>query len=162
MRDNDREFTIHRIDDQNWQWQEVHATIFSHTKKVRQPGEPLQSSFKFRNPAQEQTLHFVLSAENAVISEISLEINHHQEIQLPMHLEKGQRLLYSGEDQLWVLDAQWNRLKSHKVSPSDFKVKTGNNTLGVDCRFTKDEAEAQLKLEIKTLGKTQKVSLPNT
>ena len=162
MRDNDREFTIHRIDDQNWQWQEVHATIFSHTKKVRQPGEPLQSSFKFRNPAQEQTLHFVLSAENAAISEISLEINHHQEIQLPMHLEKGQRLLYSGEDQLWVLDAQWNRLKSHKVSPSDFKVKTGNNTLGVDCRFTKDEAEAQLKLEIKTLGKTQKVSLPNT
>lgn len=162
MRDNDREFTLHRIDDQTWYWQEVHASIFSHQKKVRQPGEPLQSTFDFHNPARDQALQFVLSAENAAIREISLEINHHQKIQLPLSLKKGERLQYSGGNQLWVLDAQWNQLKSHKVSSSDFKVKTGDNTLGVDCRFKNAEAEAQLKLEIKTLGKSEKVSLPNT
>ena len=159
MRDNDREFTLHKIDAQNWHWQEVHASIFSHPIKVRQPGEPLQSTFEFRNPAPDQVLQFVLSAENAAISEISLEINHHQKIQLPLSLKKGQRLQYFGGDQLWVLDAQWNRLESHKVSPSDFKVKAGDNSLGVDCRFTKAEAAAQLKLEIKTLGKSEEVQI---
>ena len=153
---------LHKIDAQNWHWQEVHAFIFSHPIKVRQPGEPLQSTFEFLNPAPDQVLQFVLSAENAAISEISLEINHHQKIQLPLSLKKGQRLQYFGEDQLWVLDAQWNRLESHKVSPSDFRVKAGDNSLGVDCRFTKTEAAAQLKLEIKTLGKSEKVSIPNT
>lgn len=161
MLDNDREFTLHKIDAQNWYWQEVHASIFSHPMKVLQPGEPLQSTFEFHNPAPDQVLQFVLSAEKAAISEISLEINHHQKIQLPLSLKKGQRLQYKGGDQLWVLDAQWNRLKSHKVSPSDFRVKSGNNNLGVDGQFKNAEAAAQLKLEIKTLGKSQKISLPN-
>ena len=161
MRDNDREFTLHKTDAQNWHWQEVHAFIFSHPMKVRQPGEPLQSNFEFHNPAHDQVLQFILSAENAAISEISLEINHHQKIHLPLSLKKGQRLQYNGGDQLWLLDAQWNRLKSHKVSPSDFKVKSGNNSLGVDGQFKKGEAAAQLKLEIKTLGKSQKISLSN-
>ena len=161
MRDNDREFTLHKTDAQNWHWQEVHAFIFSHPMKVRQPGEPLQSNFEFHNPAHDQVLQFIISAENAAIREISLEINHHQKIHLPLSLKKGQRLQYNGGDQLWLLDAQWNRLKSHKVSPSDFKVKSGNNSLGVDGQFKKGEAAAQLKLEIKTLGKSQKISLSN-
>ena len=135
MRDNDREFTLHKTDAQNWHWQEVHAFIFSHPMKVRQPGEPLQSNFEFHNPAHDQVLQFIISAENAAIREISLEINHHQKIHLPLSLKKGQRLQYNGGDQLWLLDAQWNRLKSHKVSPSDFKVKSGNNSLGVDGQF---------------------------
>tara|TARA_B100000963_G_scaffold116381_1_gene101393 strand:+ start:1173 stop:3488 length:2316 start_codon:yes stop_codon:yes gene_type:complete len=162
MRDNEREFTINRIDSKNWYLQEVHAAIYSHPKKVRQPGEPLQSFFMFHNPANEQSLHFVISAENTEITEISLEINHYKKIQLPLSLKKGQRIQYSGEEKLWVLDAQWNRLKSYKVSPSDFMVKKGDNSLGVDCRFTKSEEEALLKLEVKTLDKTEKISLPNT
>ena len=158
MRDNEREFTINRIDGKNWHLQEVHTAIFSHPKKVRQPGEPLQSSFMFHNPAKDQTLHFLLSAENTAVTEISLEINQYKKIQLPVSLRKGERIQYSGEDKLWVLDAQWNRLKSYKVSPSDFNIKTGDNSLEVDCHFTKSEAEAQFKLEIKTLGKTEKIN----
>ncbi len=158
MRDNEREFTINRIDGKNWHLQEVHTAIFSHPKKVRQPGEPLQSSFMFYNPAKEQTLHFLLSAENTAVTEISLEINQYKKIQLPVNLNKGERIQYSGEDKLWVLDAQWNRLKSYEVSPSDFNIKTGDNSLEVNCHFTKSEAEAQLKLEIKTLGKTEKIN----
>ena len=112
----------------------------------------------FHNPAKEQTLHFLLSAKNTAVNEISLEINQYKKIQLPVSLRKGERIQYSGEDKLWVLDAQWNRLKSYKVSPSDFNIKTGDNSLEVDCHFTKSEAEAQLKLEIKTLGKTEKIN----
>ena len=132
MRDNDREFTLHKIDAQTWNWQEAHAEIFTHQKKVRQPGEPLHSAFEFHNPAAAQTLQFVLTAQKAAVNEISLEINGYKKIELPTGLQKGQRIEYSGGDRLWVLDAQWNRLKPYKVNPQDFKVNGGNNSLMLD------------------------------
>lgn len=162
MRDNDREFTLHRIDAQTWNWQEVHTEIFTHAKKVRQPGEPLHSTFEFHNPTEAQTLQFVLTAQKAAVDKISLEINGYKKIQLPTALQKGQRLQYSGGDRLWVLDAQWKQLKSHKVNPQDFRVKTGDNSLSLDAEFKSAETEAALKLEAKTLGKSEKLSLPKT
>ena len=162
MRDNDREFTLHRIDAETWNWQEVHAEIFTHAKKVRQPGEPLHSTFEFHNPTEAQTLQFVLTAQKAAVDKISLEINGYKKIQLPTALLKGQRLQYSGGDRLWVLDAHWKQLKSHKVNPQDFRVKTGDNSLSLDAEFKSAETEAVLKLEAKTLGKSEKLSLPTT
>tara|TARA_B100001057_G_C22848255_1_gene949943 strand:- start:599 stop:3055 length:2457 start_codon:yes stop_codon:yes gene_type:complete len=162
MRDNDREFTLNRIDAQTWNWQEVHAEIFTHAKKVRQPGEPLHSTFEFDNPAEAQTLQFVLTAQKVAVDKICLEINGYNKIQLPTTLHKGQRLRYSGGDRLWVLDEQWKQLKSHKVNPQDFRVKTGDNSLSLDAEFKSAETEAVLKLEVKTLGKSEKLSLPKT
>jgi hypothetical protein len=60
------------------------------------------------------------------------------------------------------LDAQWKQLKSHKVNPQDFRVKTGDNSLSLDAEFKSAETEAALKLEAKTLGKSEKLSLPKT
>lgn len=162
MRDNDREFSLQKMGTQSWNWQEVHTHIFNHQKKVRQPGEPLHSTFYFHNPAPDQPIQFILSAQKTAVSEISLEINNYKKITLPIRLQKGQRLQYSGGDELWVLDAQWNRLKSYQLAPSDFQLKKGNNSLTVDCQFDTTEEDAQLKLEIKTLGKREKITLPTT
>jgi hypothetical protein len=162
MRDNDREFSLQKTGTQSWNWQEVHTHIFNHQKKVRQPGEPLHSTFYFHNPAPDQPIQFILSAQKTAVSEISLEINNYKKITLPIRLQKGQRLQYSGGDELWVLDAQWNRLKSYQLAPSDFQLKKGNNSLTVDCQFDTTEEDAQLKLEIKTLGKREKITLPTT
>ena len=160
MRENDREFTLHKIDAQTWNWQEVHAQIFTHAKKVRQPGEPLHSTFEFHNPAALQSLQFVITAQKTDVEAISLEINRYKKIELPTALKNGQRFQYNGGDRLWVLDAQWNRLKSYQVNPQDFKVKAGDNTLGLDADFKRTETASALKLEVKTLGKTEKLSLP--
>ena len=160
MRDNNKEFTLQRTDNQSWSWQAVHSHIFTHQKKVRQPGEPLNSTFTFENPASEQPLQFFLSAQKSALSEISLEINNYKKIELPLVLEKGQRLQYSGGEEVWVLDAHWNLLKSLKISSADFILKTGENSLDVDCKFDSPEIKAALKLEIKTLGKRERIVLP--
>ena len=162
MRDNNKEFTLQRIDGESWNLQVVHPHIITHQKKVRQPGEPLYSNFNFQNPASEQSLQFVLTAQNAAVSEISLEINNYKKIALPIRLQEGQRLQYRGGEELLILDAQWNRLKSLKVSPLNFRVKTGENFLNIDCKFDAPETEAALKLEIKTLGKRERVTLKTT
>jgi hypothetical protein len=96
------------------------------------------------------------------VSEISLEINNYKKIALPIRLQEGQRLQYRGGEELLILDAQWNRLKSLKVSPLNFRVKTGGNSLNIDCKFDVPETEAALKLEIKTLGKRERVTLKTT
>ena len=40
------------------------------------------------------------------------------------------------------------------------KVKAGDNTLGLDADFKRTETVSALKLEVKILGKTEKLSLP--
>jgi hypothetical protein len=65
MRDNSKKFSIERIDSNSWNWKEVYSKIFNHTKKVKQPGEPVESEFSFENLAKEQILNFVLSPKNA-------------------------------------------------------------------------------------------------
>ena len=162
MRDNNKEFTLKRIDNQSWSWQAVHSHIFTHQKKVRQPGEPLNSTFSFVNAASEQPLQFLLSAQNSALSEISLEINNYKKIELPLVLEKGQRLQYSGGEEVLVLDAQWNLLKSLKIYTADFILKTGENSIEIDCKFDYSEIKAALKFEIKTLGKRERIVLPKT
>ena len=53
MRDNSKKFSIERIDSNSWNWKEVYSKIFNHTKKVKQPGEPVESEFSFENLAKE-------------------------------------------------------------------------------------------------------------
>ena len=160
MRDNNREFSLQQIGAQSWNWQEVHNQIYKHIKKVRQPGEPLHSTFNFHNPAPDQSMQFVLTAQKASVSDISLEINNYKKTSISIRLQKGHRVQYKGGQELWVLDAQWNRLKSYKLSPADLIVKTGDNSLNIDCKFDTPEKEATLKLEIKTLGKSEMIALP--
>lgn len=94
------------------------------------------------------------------MSGITLEMNHYKKIKLPLLLKKGKRLQYSDGEQSWVLDAQWNKLKTLKVSPSDFQLKAGENYLTIDCNFDTIITEAKLKFEIKLLGKTQNMGVP--
>jgi len=105
-------------------------------------------------------MQFVLTAQKASVSDISLEINNYKKISMPIRLQKGHRVQYKGGQELWVLDAQWNRLKSYKLSPADLIVKTGDNSLNIDCKFDTPKKEATLKLEIKTLGKSEMIALP--
>ena len=120
----------------------------------------MYSTFDFQNPGSEQPLQFDFSSQKAGVSEISLEINNYKKIALPLVLEKGQRLQYSGGEELWILNAQWNLIKSLKVCPVDFKLKTGENSLNIYCKFDTHVTKAALKLEIKTLGKRERIALP--
>lgn len=159
MRNNSKEFSIEKAGVNTWDWWEVHSSIFTHTKKVRQPGEPLYSTFTFENPEKAQALHFVMTAVDSDISDLSLELNGYKEIQLPITLKKGQILKYTGNYEAMLYDSNWQQLKKIKMNPADFKLSSGVNTLSVDCRFEKASKEAALKLETRTQGEKTKVVL---
>jgi len=76
----DKEFTIKKINDTEWNWHEVYSEIFTHVKRAKQPEEPLYSTFKFDNSGDEQVVNFALTANKCDVSEITMEINNYKKI----------------------------------------------------------------------------------
>ena len=157
MRDNSKEFSLEKLDSNSWNWKEVHSNIFTHTKKIKQPGEPLQSEFNFENPAKEQVVSFVLRPENCNVSNVSLELNNYKKINLATGIKKGQILKYDGKDEAVLYKANWEVIKKIKIQDSDFKIKAGKNSLSVDCSFDAEEKDAKLKVELRSSGNTIRI-----
>jgi hypothetical protein len=161
MRDNSKKFSIERIDSNSWNWKEVYSKIFNHTKKVKQPGEPVESEFSFENLAKEQILNFVLSPKNCNVTNVHLELNNYKKIKLPMTIKKGQILKYKWTDEAVLYNANWGVVKKFKINSSDFKISSGKNNIIVDCSFDSAESNAKLKVELRTSGEKTRIVYHN-
>jgi hypothetical protein len=159
FRDADKEFSLKQVNENEWNLLEINAQIFNHEKKVRQPGEPLHSTFVFDNIGSEQSLSFVLTAINCDASGIILEMNNYKEIRLPVVLRKGQIIRYTGGSKATVFDSNWEPVREFDLDPSDFKISEGENSISLDCTFHNEDKEANLKLETRTHGGSEKITL---
>ena len=153
MQDPKKEFTLIDTSSGKWNVHEVHSEKFTHEKKVRQPGEPLHSSFKLKNIFEEQTAHFILTSVDADISDIVLELDNYKEIQFPVNLKKGQTIKYSGGSEAHVFDINWQKISELKVNEADLKISTGEHELNLDCKFNNVGEKPLVRLEIRTIGK---------
>ncbi len=159
MRDNTKEFSIEKLGVDEWNWQEVQSKIFEHTKKVRQPGEPLYSRFKFNNLGRKQAINFSLTSANSEVSGIILELNNYKKIEIPITLKDGQTLTLKNGGELSHYDSDWQLLEKIKMDFSDVFLNNGENNMSLDCNFDTSEKEANLKLEIRTHVQNEKVVL---
>ncbi len=159
MRSRGNEFTIVKMNDTKWHWQEVSSKIFTHEKKVRQPGEPVYSTFKFNNSSDRQVANFALTANKCDVSEIKIEINNYKKIHIPIPIKEGQTLKYTGGRNVILYNAQWKVIGKFNIDFSDFKIDNGDNSITVDCLFERADKEANIKTEIRLLGKTETVVL---
>ena len=160
MRDNTKEFSIERTGNNDWSWREIHAEIFNHENKVRQPGEPLYTTLNFSNPGSEQSIDFILTANNCDVSNITFEINNYKKIELPLTIKAGQ-ILKSGSNKLTLYDAKWQEVRTFDIDLADFVLNEGDNVITVDCSFANADKEANLKVEIKSIVADEKVVLSN-
>ena len=159
MRDNTKEFSIEKVGFDEWNWQELQSEIFEHTKKVRQPGEPLYSKFQFDNIGKEQVASFSLTASNCKVSGITLELNNYKKIEMPVTLQDGQTLTFNKGSEVVLYNANWQIIDSIEVDFSDVILKNGENTISLDAVFDTSEKEAKLKLEIRAHVLNEKVVL---
>lgn len=153
MRDLSTEFRLEQGSGNTLNLTQVYSHKFKHLKKERQPGEPLSSSFSFENKAPKQALGFIITAVQADISNLKLEINHSKSIHIPVELKKGQSLKYAGGKEAIVYDAQWNRLKVVYLQQDQLTVPAGKNDLVFDCAFSEPDpgTEAYANLEFRLL-----------
>ncbi|MFN0216962.1 MAG: hypothetical protein ACKVT2_22110 [Saprospiraceae bacterium] len=153
MRDLSTEFHLEKGKGNTLNLTQVYSHKFRHLKKERQPGEPLSSTFSFENKAAKQVMGFIISAAQADISKLTLEINHSKSIDIPVELKKGQSIKYSGGKDAVLYDAQWNQLKVISVLQDQLMVSAGKNDLSFDCVFSETDqgVEAYVNIEIRLL-----------
>lgn len=159
MEDISHEFSLERIDEKSWNLFQVYSGKFKHELKVRQPGEPLYSTFKFNHKGEVQTVNFILSALEGDASQITMEIDNYKEIVLPITLKVGEHVKYNGGQKAFVYDKNWQQIHAFDFDASALKVKDGDHSMTFDCEFKKKGEKPMLKLEIRTFGVKEKLSL---
>lgn len=159
FRDLKKEFSIQKINEKEWNLFEINAEVFTHKKNDKQPGEPQFSLFKFKNSGNDQSLNFILTAVDCDASEIVIEINNYKEIKLPVVLNKGQAIKYTGGNKASVYDANWQLIREFDIVPADFKINEGENSVSFDCRFSKEDKNQNIKLELRTSGNIESIIL---
>ncbi len=159
MRNNDKEFSIERNGENQWKWCEINSQSYKHTKKVRQPGEPLHSEFNFNNPGDNQTAEIIISANECDINKLSLEINNYKKIVLPVTIKKGQTLKFLSGKQMQLYNSNLKLIKELEVDSSVFEVYKGNNTINIECEFINPGSNAYVKIEVRTIVKEELVVL---
>ena len=161
MMDLSTEFHLEKGENNTLTLTQIYSHKFKHLKKVRQPGEPLHSSFVLENKAGKQPLGFILTAVQADLSTLSLEINRSKTWKIPVDLKKGQTIKYAGGKEAILYDAQWNVLQVIPMPAGLLEVAAGRNELQFDGRFSENDpgTEAYASLECRLLDAP--VVLPN-
>ncbi len=148
MEDINNEFHLEIIGEEKWNLYQVYSYKFKHIKKVRQPGEPLFSTFTFDNPASEQVMNFILTAVDGNIDDIRMEIDNYKEISLPVQLKAGETIKYSGGDKAAIYNKNWRKLKEINMNTTALILSAGEHSIKYDCSFSGD-LEPYTKLEIR-------------
>jgi hypothetical protein len=155
MKDIKSEFHLVGTGENSWNLHPVYTFRFEHEDKVRQPGEPLYTTFKFENMVEKGSMNFIITAQNATISEISVEINNGVDVKIPVQLKKGESLRYYGGEFAGVYDANLKKKEEVKLAPAIFKMDKGAQSVIFDCAFSSKQEDAKAKIEIRIFDKPE-------
>lgn len=159
MRDISTEFRLKKSDDNTLELTQVYSHKFKHENKTRQPGEPLYSTFSLENTGEAQPMGMIITAKNADISNIKIEINNYKNLEFPIVLEKDQSIKIEDGKRAVVYDKSWNEIRSIALQNTDTSVQKGKQTVTFDCSFSNagDDASADMELILK--GDTEQIKM---
>lgn len=158
MKDINNEFHLESIDDNHWKLYPIHSFKFKHEDKVKQPGEPLFSTFTFENPEEKETMNFILTAQDASISKIKMELDNSRDITLPVTLAAGESARYSGGNSVEILNPTLHKIRTVKIDPILMQLAQGSHSIQFDCNFSNKGKEPTAKLEIRIPGKPEEIT----
>lgn len=155
MKDISNEFHLKTAGDSRWELFPVSSYKFRHEDIVRQPGEPLYSTFKFENSEDNAPVNFIISASDARISNIKIELNNSRIITLPVQLKPGESIRYKGGPNAGILGPNLQIRGEIEIDPGFFQVGKGSHTLTFDCDFEDKGEEPAAKIEIRIFGEPE-------
>lgn len=159
MKNINNEFHLETISENQWNLYQIHSFKFKHEDKVRQPGEPVFSTFKFENPEENAVMNFILTAQDATISAFKIEMNNCCEIKIPVSLAAGESVKYSGGETASVLDSNLQKIKEIPIDISKLQIGKGNNSIVFDCTFSEKGKEPAAKFEVRISGKAEELKV---
>ncbi|MFA5814295.1 MAG: hypothetical protein WC865_01555 [Bacteroidales bacterium] len=165
MEDISNEYHLESAGTGEWTLYPYQVKRFVHEQKVRQPGEPVFSSFEFENPYNDQPMRFILTllpvdkASVSTVETISLEVNNHNKIEIPVNLESFQNLKLDETGKLQVYDRNWKVLKVIDLKEKLPNLVKGSNKIIFDAVFN-GEGPSNIKIEMKSIGNGEPVKAP--
>ncbi len=141
----------------DWKLVEVHPQIFRHERGVRQPGEPVSSTFTFENAGEEQVLHWILTAEEGSIGEVRISIDGRDDVLLSVRLPDTWSLRYEGGREATVRDGDNRRVETVAVEESAFLIAPGRHTVSLSADLLPEE-QAKAKLEVRPRDRAEAMS----
>lgn len=157
MKDVNNEFHLETTGEKIWELSQVYSFKFKHEAKEKQPGEPSFSTFKFNNFADGAMMQFILTAQDATISGIKLELDNSRQIPLQFSLKKGEYAKFSGENHIQIYDAWNHEIKEIPINNSLFKLVFGEHSVNFDCTFSEKGKEPGVKFEVRIEGKGEEI-----
>ena len=152
MENIENEYHLETIGVNEWNLYPLATEIYRHVKKVRQPGEPLYSSFDFNNPYPKQPLVLNIQVlEDSKCKDITVELDSYKKIIFPITLSDNQIIRYNGGNTAILYDKNWNKIKRIDLEIEKIEIGKGEHTLALDCKFLKAK-NSEIKLEVKTIG----------
>lgn len=130
---------------------------YVHEQKVRQPGEPVSSTYGFENPYTNQDIAFIiklLPINNTIgsdVSKINIEVNNTQTIEFHLDMKPTNILKLDDNGVLNLYDGNWNLIEEIDYQQELPVLAKGNNEILIDADFGGD-GSSKLDLEIKTRG----------
>jgi hypothetical protein len=158
MQDINTDFSLETIDENSWNLRQIQSFKFKHEAKIRQPGEPLFSTFEFENKERNASINFILTAQDATISEIKIEIDNSREIILAVSLVAGESIKYLGGETAVVYTPLLKKVKEIKIDSEQFKIGKGAHSIVFDCTFSNNDKEPTAKFEVRIPGKAEKIN----
>jgi hypothetical protein len=157
MRSLQNEFHLEANGNNGYLLTPVYNAYFHHTQQLKQPGEPVYSSFEYKNPAGEQPVNFILSMSpskeadpDVSFDQVSIAINQQDALVLPVSLKRNTIIQCDGKS-VKVYNRQWQLQQTVELTKPLPKLKNGSNTIIFDGRYS-GENGAEVKLEIRAKG----------
>jgi len=134
------DFSLHKIDENEFHLQHYRKLKFEHENLVLQPGQPHYSEWEFNSNSEEQDLYFQLKAsgEEGEIEDILLELDGSQSIPIPVSLKAGYSCIFDGVGNLLIFDARGSLKKKQEVDWNQLRMVKGKHSLRVSCSFSSD------------------------
>ena len=161
MRDLNTEFQLKRADNNTLELTQIYSHKFNHEKKVRQPGEPLFSTFDFENNGDKQAFSFIITAIESDISDIKIEIDNHETVTIPVHIKNGNTLKVTSEGEARIFDQNWNEVSVISLSNFPINVSKGAHSLIFDCAFKNTMDKPLAKIELILRGAAEQIKSGN-
>lgn len=162
MRSLKNEFHLEAIDKKSYKLTPVYNSYYKHSQQIKQPGEPVFSTFTFNNPAVIQPVEFIITMApgketdpDVTFDNPSITINHQDAFVLPVSLKRNQVLQCDGKS-IKLYNKQWQLLQTIELNNSVPQLSNGVNEINFDGKYS-GENGADIKIEIRVKGEAEVV-----
>ncbi|WP_126249124.1 hypothetical protein [Chitinophaga rhizosphaerae] len=162
MRSLQHEFHLEATANNAYRLTPVYNAYFRHQQQLKQPGEPVFSTFKFNNTGDVQPVSFMItlaptkeSDPDVTFDQISIAINRQDALVLPVSLKRNQFLKCDGKS-VQLFNRQWQLQETIQLANPLPILSSGTNEIMFDGKYS-GENGADVKLEIRAKGKPEMI-----